>query len=172
MFPDTARRSGYARESVRRRTPGHTGRVGGEPVPGALTRRHALLAAGAGLAAVLVPVRPAWAVGGLQRRRAATYHRLVRLLSQAPDGRFANRPAGVAARAFARWYAGQDDAGRAHADAVLDALAARGLPGYEALAAAPDAVVAAAVGLAAIGCDPPPADADERPVTPPLWSAA
>jgi hypothetical protein len=151
--------------------------VGGRPASGAprgLTRRHAVIAAAAGVAASLAPGRPAWGAGRLHARRAATYRRLVRLLRDAPDGRFANRPA-AATRTFAAWYARQDATTRAHADAVLDALGRRSHTSYADLAvAAPrgagpfDAVVAAAVGLAAIACDPPLAE-DERPLTPPLW---
>jgi hypothetical protein len=150
-----------------------------------LTRRGALVVAGV---AASTTVMPGWAAGAtsapaprLDPRRATTYRRLVRTLHHAPDGRFRHRPADAATRAFARWYAEQDEPTRRHADAVLDALRARLLARGAVLDAPPQAarapaadhapLVAAAVGLAAIACEPPPAE-DERPTLPTLWPAA
>jgi hypothetical protein len=142
---------------------------------GGITRRHALAAGALAAAAALVPgarIPAAWAAPRLQPRRAATYRRLVAVLRGAPDGRFSGRRPAAATRAFARWYAAQDDAARAHADAALDALGSRPLASYGELARTArrdgDPAVAAAVALAALACEPPP-DEDERPVTPALW---
>lgn len=139
-----------------------------------VTRRRALAAAAWAAAAVLLPAGRgglAWGASGLAPRRAATYRTLVHVLGQGPDPRFRHRRPAAAARDFARWYAGQDASVRAHADAVLDALAAGFTPRYARLvqAAAPQdaAVVATAVALAAVACDPPP-DVDERPTVPAL----
>ncbi len=154
--------------------------VGADPmhVPQAgLTRRGALAAAALGLAAGVLPgvsaraAAPAGAAATLDPGRAAAFRRLVAVLHGAPDPRFARRPAREATAAFAAWYAGQEACVRAHADAVLDRLAAGPAPACADLgrAAAPQdaAVLAAAVALAAGACDPPP-DEDERPALPAL----
>jgi hypothetical protein len=139
---------------------------------GRITRRHALIGAAAAAALAAAPARAA-AIGTapmLHPRRAATYRRLVAGLRGAPGGRFAHRGATPATRAFAGWYAGQDAAIRAHADAVLDRVRAAGIARYgdlERAAAAQDPLAAAAVALAAVACEPPPAE-DEHPVVPPI----
>jgi hypothetical protein len=110
--------------------------------------------------------------------RAETYRAVVRALRAAPDGRFRHADPRAAHRRYVRWYAGQPDAVKAHADAVLDALRAGGLPSYTELATQPSigrsgrrgAVVAAALALAYIGCEPPPGP-DERPDVPTLAHA-
>jgi hypothetical protein len=146
-----------------------------------IDRRGFLLAAAASAVAAApwwrsVPV--AAASPALSVRRAATFRALVRSLHGAPDGRFGVVGAVAAERRFARWYAAQDAAVRAHADAVLDAVGRRSVPGYRRLArgaatcrgpaAAPrSAAVAAAVSLVEGVCEPPPAE-DERPLAPPL----
>ena len=81
----------------------------------------ALLALGAGAPAA------AAAAGGLTRRRQAVYQALVRALQTTPEAGLGHRGAGAATREFAGWYAAQDAAVRAHADAVLDHLDALGL---------------------------------------------
>ena len=114
----------------------------------------------------------------LSARRAAALRALVGSLRAAPDGRFDAIPVVTAERRFVRWYAEQAADARARTDAVLDAVAARGVGRYEVLArgaascrtatAAPyAAALAAAVDLAAIVCEPPPAE-DERPPSPAL----
>jgi hypothetical protein len=142
-------------------------------------RRFLIAAAGtagaalAGSAGSLTP--PAGAAGDA---RAATYRALVRALRAAPDGRFRHTDPHAAHRRYARWYAAQPDAVRRHADAVLDDLRARGRPGYAELAGPADgapggrrcATVAAALALACVGCEPPPAP-DERPDLPTLAPA-
>jgi hypothetical protein len=104
--------------------------------------------------------------------RAATYRALVRALRAAPDGRFRHADPRAAQRRYARWYAAQPHAIQAHADAVLDALTDAGPPAYAELATPrrDRATVAAAVALACVGCEPPPA-ADERPDIPTLAPA-
>jgi hypothetical protein len=133
-----------------------------------IDRRRFLFAAvatGAGLAsggtALATPVR--------KQARAATYRALVHALRTAPDGRFRHADPRAAERRYARWYAAQPDAIRAHADAVLDAI---GSPTYAQLATPrrDRATMAAAVALACIGCEPPPG-ADERPDVPTLAPA-
>lgn len=141
-----------------------------------LTRRHVLLAGALAAGAALLPARLAWAARGPAPARSATYARLVATLRRAPDGAYrGTRDAATAARDFAGWYAAQDATVRAHADAVLDRLAGAPALGYVrfAQAAAPAAgadaaLFAAALGLAAVTCAPPP-DADERPLAPAPW---
>ena len=140
---------------------------------GGSTRRQALLTAAMAAGATLVPwARSAWAAAALRPARLATYRRLVVVAGAAPG--FCPRDAANAARDFARWYGAQDPAIRTHADAILDALAPvlRGGPPPFAPEAQPHlaATLAAAAGLAAVTCAPPP-DEDERPLAPPLWSA-
>jgi hypothetical protein len=140
-----------------------------------MTRRRALLAAAAVTAAALAgpgaAVGAPAAAGGLDPRRAEAYRRLLRRLREAPDGRFAHRPVEAACGAFAAWYAAQDAGIRVHADAVLDAIEAGGVPGPDGLRRAvppPEAaLLAAGIALAAVGCDPEPAE-DERPDVPAL----
>jgi hypothetical protein len=139
-----------------------------------LTRRQALLAGGMAAGVALWPFGPgvvAWRSSRLNPVRAATYRRLIGAVGRAPDRRFSHRDAGAAARDFRRWYDSQDAAVRAHADAVLDTLAGESDLTYARLAGAAtpagSAVLAAALGLAAVGCDPPP-DEDERPTVPAL----
>jgi len=111
----------------------------------------------------------------LSARRTATLRALVGSLRAAPDGRFGAVPVVIAERRFVRWYAAQAADARARADAVLDTVATRGVGRYDALArgaascrtaktARDAAALAAAVDLAAIVCEPPPAE-DERPAT-------
>ena len=131
-----------------------------------IDRRRFLLAAAAATGAGLASGATAWAgsVRAPAEARAATYRALVRALRAAPDGRFRN--------VDPRWYAAQSDAIQAHADAVLDALSDAGPPAYAELATPrrARATVAAAMALACIGCEPPPA-ADERPDVPTLVPA-
>jgi hypothetical protein len=110
--------------------------------------------------------------------RAATYRALVRALRRAPDGRFRHADPVAAQRRYERWYAAQPETVRSHADAILDALKARRRPGYTELAGPPSgplrgrrcATVAAAIGLACVGCEPAPGE-DERPDLPMLAPA-
>ena len=144
-----------------------------------IDRRRFLLAVAAAGAGSAGGTR-AWAatVRIPDQARAATYRALVRALRAAPDGRFRHADPRAAHRRYARWYAAQPVAIRMHADAVLDALAAGGLPDYVQLTAQPSgtrgagrrATVAAAVALACIGCEPPPGT-DERPDVPTLAPA-
>src|SRR4051794_26900692 len=91
----------------------------------ALTRRQALLAAGGAALAALLPATPGRAASAaLAARRARTYGSLVAGLRRGVDPRFAHRRAPAAVRDFARWYRGEDEAIRRHADAVLDAVRA------------------------------------------------
>jgi hypothetical protein len=148
-------------------------------MPG-IERRRFLLVVATAAAAGLAGGARAWAatVRTSGQARAATYRALVRALRTAPDGRFRHADPGVAYGRYARWHAAQPAATRMHADAVLDALAAGGLPGYAQLAAQPRgtrgaerrATVAAAVALACIGCEPRPG-IDERPDVPTLAPA-
>jgi hypothetical protein len=145
-----------------------------------IDRRRFLLAvagtAGAGLAGGM----DAWAAPTSTRAqaRAATYRALVRSLGGGPDGRFLHVDPAAAHRRYRRWYGAQPAAVRAHADAVLDELEAPGRPGYAELAGRPKgagggrrgAVVAAALALVCVGCEPPPAE-DERPELPTLAPA-
>jgi hypothetical protein len=118
------------------------------------------------------------AIGGPAAARAETYRALVRALRAAPDGRFRHADPRAAHRRYVGWYALQPDAVKAHADTVLDALRAGGRPSYTELATQPrpgrsgrrGAVVAAALALAYIGCEPPPGP-DERPDVPMLAHA-
>jgi hypothetical protein len=106
----------------------------------------------------------------LLRDRGATYRALIAALQDGPDRRFRCRHASVATRNFARWYSQQDAGVRGHVDAVLDALASRRRLSYTRLAHAAskgDPVVAAAVALASVACDPPLGE-DERPIAPAL----
>jgi hypothetical protein len=136
-----------------------------------ITRRRALVAAGiaaGALAGVRVESAVAWRSAALRPRRAATYGALVAALQEGPDRRFRCGGVTVATRRFVRWYARQDAGVRVHVDAVLDALAAGKRLSYGRLvrvtSAREHAVVAAAVALAGVGCDPPP-DQDEHPIT-------
>jgi hypothetical protein len=138
--------------------------------------RRGFLVAGVGLTAGLWAGRVRVALAGspaLSARRRATFRALARSLRAAPDGRF--RVLGVAAaeRRFARWYAGQEAAARARADAVLDALGRRPVPAYRELArqlagcrteaaARRAAALAAAVDLVSAVYGPACAE-DERP---------
>jgi hypothetical protein len=130
----------------------------------------AAAAAGAGLAGGAT----AWAAPPRQmpQARAATYRSLVRALRKAPDGRFRHADPRAAQRRYARWYAAQPEAIQAHADAVLDAMGAGGPPAYAQMAAPrrDRAMIAAALALACVGCEPPPG-ADERPDVPTLAPA-
>ena len=139
-----------------------------------IDRRRFLLAAAAATGAGLASGATAWAgsVRAPADARAATYRALVRALRAAPDGRFRHADPRAAHRRYARWYAAQPDAIQAHADAVLDALSDAGPPAYAELARPrrARATVAAAMALACIGCEPPPA-ADERPDVPTLAPA-
>ena len=122
----------------------------------------------------------------LSARRQAVYRSLLGALQGTAGGEFRHRDAGAATARFAAWYARQDAAVRAHADAVLDHLDAMGLRragraralrdlrGWAGAKASPtaaeavhSAAVAAAVALAAQATAPPP-DADDAPVTPTL----
>jgi hypothetical protein len=143
-----------------------------------LTRRQALLAAGLATGVALWPFGPSEVVGAAGRLnpvRAATYRRLIGAVGQAPDRRFSHRGAGAAVRGFRRWYDHQDASVRAHADAVLDTLGFESDLTYARLARAEtpegSALLAAAIGLAAVACDPPP-DEDERPTIPALGAPA
>jgi hypothetical protein len=145
-----------------------------------IDRRRFLLAvagtAGAGLAGGV----GAWAAPTLTqaRARAVTYRALVRSLCGGPDGRFRHVDPAAAYRRYTRWYRAQPAAVRAHADAVLDELKPPGRPSYAELAGRPNgahdgrrsAVVAAAVALVCVGCEPPPAE-DQRPELPTLAQA-
>jgi hypothetical protein len=139
-----------------------------------IDRRRFLFVAAAATGAGFAGGATAW--GGSMRTpavtRAATYRALVRALRAAPDGRFRHADPRAAHRRYARWYAAQPHAIQAHADAVLDALTDAGRPAYVELATPrrDRATVAAAVALACIGCEPPPA-ADERPDIPTLAPA-
>jgi hypothetical protein len=145
-----------------------------------IDRRRFLIAAAGTAGAALAGsagslVAPA---GAADDARAATYRALVGALRAAPDGRFGHVDPHAAHRRYARWYAAQPAAVRRHADAVLDELRARGRPRYGELAGrgsdAPGgrrcATVAAALALACVGCEPPPAP-DERPDLPTLAPA-
>ena len=145
-----------------------------------IDRRRFLLAvvgtAGAGLAGSM----DAWAAptSTQAQARAATYRALVRSLRGGPDGRFRHVDPAAAYRRYRRWYGAQPAAVRAHADAVLDELGSPWRPGYAELAGRPKgtrggrrgAVVAAALALVCVGCEPPPAE-DERPELPTLAPA-
>jgi hypothetical protein len=145
-----------------------------------IDRRRFLFALAAAAGAGLAGGTSAWAatVRTPGQARAATYRAIVRALRAAPDGRFRHADPRAAYRRYASWHAAQPAAIRMHADAVLDALAAGGLPSYAQLAAQPlgssgagrRATVAAAVALACIGCEPPPG-IDERPDVPTLAPA-
>jgi hypothetical protein len=145
-----------------------------------IDRRRFLFAVAAAAGAGLPGGARAWAatMPTPGQARAATYRALVRALRAAPDGRFRHADPRAAHRRYAGWYAAQPAAIRRHADAVLDALRAGGLPDYAQLAAQPSgtrgagrcATVAAAVVLACIGCEPPPG-IDERPDVPTLAPA-
>jgi hypothetical protein len=139
-----------------------------------IDRRRFLFVVAAATGAGLAGGATAWggSVRAAAETRAATYRSLVRALRTAPDGRFRHADPRAAHRRYARWYAAQPDAIQAHADAVLDALSEAGAPAYAELATPRRgrATVAAAVALACIGCEPPPA-ADERPDIPTLAPA-
>jgi hypothetical protein len=142
-------------------------------------RRFLLAAAGAAGAAGagLAGGTGAWAAPTLTqaRARAVTYRALVRSVCGGPDGRFRHVDPAAAHRRYRRWYRAQPADVRAHADAVLDELQPPGRPGYAELAGRPKgkgggrrrAVVAAALALVCVGCEPPPAE-DERPELPTL----
>ena len=143
-----------------------------------IDRRRFLLAvvgtAGAGVAGGV----DAWAAPAPAQARAATYGALVRSVCAGPDGRFRHVDPAAAHRRYRRWYRAQPADVRAHADAVLDELQPPGRPGYAELAGRPKgkgggrrrAVVAAALALVCVGCEPPPAE-DERPQLPTLAPA-
>lgn len=139
-----------------------------------IDRRRFLFVAAAATGARLASGAPAWgrSLRAPREARAGTYRALVRALRAAPDGRFRHADPRAAQRRYARWYAAQPHAIQAHADAVLDALTDAGPPAYVELATPrrDRATVAAAVALACIGCEPPPA-ADERPDIPTLAPA-
>jgi hypothetical protein len=139
-----------------------------------IDRRRFLFLAAAATGAGLAGSATAWggSVRAPREDRAATYRALVRALRAAPDGRFRHADPRAAQRRYARWYAAQPHAIQAHADAVLDALSDAGPPAYAELATPrrDRATVAAAVALACVGCEPPPA-ADERPDIPTLAPA-
>jgi hypothetical protein len=139
-----------------------------------IDRRRFLLVAAAVAGTGLAGGASAWGASARApgEARAATYRALVRALRAAPDGRFRHADPRAAHRRYARWYAAQPRAIQAHADAVLDALTDAGRPAYVELATPrrDRATVAAAVALACIGCEPPPA-ADERPDIPTLMPA-
>jgi hypothetical protein len=138
-----------------------------------IDRRQFLLvvagATGSGLAAGAT----AWAARARKSvdTRAATYRALVRALRAAPDGRFRHVDPDVAYGRYARWRAAQPDAVKAHADTVLDAVRRAGGPRYAEVAAPRGArraaTMTAALALACVGCEPPPAP-DERPDLPTL----
>jgi hypothetical protein len=145
-----------------------------------IDRRRFLLAVAGTAGASLAGGVDAWAAPTptLAQARAATYRALVRSLGGAPDGRFRHVDPAAAYRRYRRWYGAQPAAVRAHADAVLDELETPGRPGYAELAGrrkgARDgrrgAVVAAALALVCVGCEPAPAE-DERPQLPTLAPA-
>jgi hypothetical protein len=144
-----------------------------------IDRRRFLLAVAGTAGAGLAGGAGAWAAPTLTqaRARAGTYRALVRSLRGGPDGRFRHVDPAAAYRRYRRWYGAQPAAVRAHADAVLDELASPS-PGYAELAGRPKrtrggrrgAVVAAALALVCVGCEPPPAE-DERPELPTLAPA-
>jgi hypothetical protein len=114
----------------------------------------------------------------LSRRRRAAFRALVRALRSSPDGRFATVGTSTVSRRLVGWYSGQTPATRARVDALLDEVAAAGVPAYARLArgasrctgasaARRRAALAGAVDLVAGVCEPPPA-ADERPPAPAL----
>jgi hypothetical protein len=135
-----------------------------------IDRRQFLVAVAGVTGAGLAGGADAWAapVRKPVEARAAAYRALVRTLRAAPDGRFRHADPRAAYRRYARWYAAQPDAVRRHADAVLDALTVGG-PGYAELATPRGpkraATLTAALALACVGCEPPPAP-DERPDLP------
>jgi hypothetical protein len=145
-----------------------------------IDRRRFLLAVAGTVGVGVAGGTGAWAAPTLTRAqaRAATYRALVRSLCGGPDGRFLHVDPAVAYRRYRRWYGAQPAAVRAHADAVLDEVKAPGRPGYAELAGRPtgardagrSAVVAAALALVCVGCEPPPAE-DERPELPTLAQA-
>jgi hypothetical protein len=138
---------------------------------GGIDRRRFLLAVAGAAGAGLAGGTGATAAPTLTeaQARAGTYRAIVRSLRAGPDGRFRHVDTAAAYRRYTRWYGMQPAAVQAHADAVLDALTAPGRPGYAELAGRPKArgasrpaVVGAALALACVGCEPPPAE-DERP---------
>jgi hypothetical protein len=142
-----------------------------------IDRRRFLLAVAGTAGAGLAGATNAWAAPTFPKAqaRAATYRALARSLCGGPDGRFDHVDPAAAYRRYRRWYGAQPAAVRAHADAVLDELTPRARPGYAELAGRPtgargarrSAVVAAALALVCVGCEPPPAE-DERPDLPTL----
>jgi hypothetical protein len=140
-----------------------------------IDRRQFLVVAGA-TGAGLAAGSAAWAAPARKAAdaRAATYRAVVRALRGAPDGRFRDVDPRMAYRRYAAWHAAQPDAVKAHADAVLDALSRNGVPRYAEMSAPRGArraaTVTAALALACVGCEPPPAD-DERPDLPTLTPA-
>jgi hypothetical protein len=145
-----------------------------------IDRRRFLMAVAGAAGAGLAGGTGAWAAPRLSQGqvRAATYRALARSLRAGPDARFRHVDAAAAYRRYRRWHGAQPAAVRAHADAVLDELGSAGRPGYAELAGRPkgarggerSAVVAAALALACVGCEPPPAE-DERPELPTLAPA-
>jgi hypothetical protein len=129
-----------------------------------LDRREFLLVSTA--VVVAAPARAA-AMPPAPVGRASTYRALVRSLRDGPDSRFHAADPIAAHRRFARWYGAQPAVLRRHADAVLDELGMHGPPTAAELAGwirgpRRGGVVATAIGLASIGCQPPLAE-DERP---------
>ena len=130
-----------------------------------IDRRRFLLAAVGAAGAGLAGGVDAWAAPSSTQARAATYRALVRSLRGGPDDRFRHVDPAAAHGRYRRWYGAQPAAVRAHADAVLDELGSPGRPGYAELAGRPKgkrggrrgAVVAAALALVCVGCEPPPA---------------
>jgi hypothetical protein len=82
------------------------------------------VAAGAGFPRLAAPAAASAAAAGpaLSGPRRASYRTLLTVLREAPDGRFGHRRPDADAQAFADAYAVMPDAGRRHADAVLDAI--------------------------------------------------
>lgn len=146
----------------------------------AIDRRRFLFdAAAAGAMAIGGCRQGAAALAATQRvlaaPRAATFRAMARSLRDAPDGRFRAVGAVAAQRRFARWYAGQGAAERAHADAVLDLVGRGRVPGYgrlareaavcsSAAAATRAAARSAAVDLVTMVTEPPPAEDEHPPV--------
>ena len=115
-----------------------------------------------------LPAGPAGPVRDLRAARRGAPPRAGRQLPRCAS-------AAAAAREFARWYAAQDASVRAHADAVLDGLAAAPVLGSARFAEAAGpaagadaALFAAALDLAALTCAPP-ADEDEHALAPAPW---
>ncbi len=132
------------------------------------------------------PRRRRWRAqrGALSARRQQVYRSLLGALQAPPAASSATATRASRPQRFTAWYAAQDGAVRAHADAVLDHLDAMGLRhvgrgralrdlrGWAGAKSSPDAAeavhsaaVAAALALAAQATAPPPDD-DDAPVVP------